>query len=145
GIPIEDFRVVFTGIISIYRSALRTKIHKRLFEEDLRMMDLPQWLCNLLIDKFRTHFKRLASSTRQPPLSQALPEIKGLDWRVGTVVGTDELFKANTPQALLGFRLKDGRTIRISADKERLALLKTRVAESLLQVIALEKQNALKS
>ena len=133
----ENFGFLYSGLCSILRAAISSKVNTTRIVADLKKMNVPTQVA----DDLGQAILRSRSSLEQTALHRRIrfPKLDKLRWRIDVVISSGSLSRVMRPYILLQMILSDGRIETFEVSQEQFNQIRHGVAKVLREMQTIER------
>jgi len=135
----ESARMLFAGLLTILRTAIRDKLPEDTFKQDLGQLQMP----GELVTDLATALKR-SQGENIVEKHVSFPQLVSLDWRVDVTISTSEMQRVLKPSILMRMQDDSGKIRTFELNTEQFHKLRYSVSRVLKEFDTLEKLPILK-
>jgi len=141
-VPPENLRLLFSGLMTVLKTAVRQNLDTTQFRVDLQNLQVP----GDFIQDLATVLDKTKSDVivAEPEKHVAFPTLESVDWRVDVTISTSEMTKILKPSILMRMVDSDGNIRTFEVNMDAFNKLRYSVARVLKEFDTLEKLPILK-
>lgn len=137
-----NFGVIFSGLCSIFQTAIATKSNVSTINGDLKRMNLPPLISDAICRAILT--SRSAMESRALAVRSGFSKLQKLRWRIDVTISSGSLSRVMRPSILMQLILSDGSIKTFEVSVEQFNQLRYGVAKVLHDMQSLERHPIMK-
>eukprot|EP01114_Cavostelium_apophysatum_P010805 TRINITY_DN2492_c0_g1_i1.p1 TRINITY_DN2492_c0_g1~~TRINITY_DN2492_c0_g1_i1.p1 ORF type:complete len:206 (-),score=36.64 TRINITY_DN2492_c0_g1_i1:80-697(-) len=143
GVDLQTLSVVFTGLLTLLRAAIKSRVKTDLIQKDLvQELRFPEYLANDILKLLKTNQAAFEEALVDNRLRY--PTLQELRWRVDVTLSTNAMARVLRPTILVQVSTSDGKRKTFDMSVEKFNELRYNVAKTLKEVEDVEKLQILK-
>eukprot|EP01101_Sappina_pedata_P000262 TRINITY_DN10267_c0_g1_i1.p2 TRINITY_DN10267_c0_g1~~TRINITY_DN10267_c0_g1_i1.p2 ORF type:complete len:206 (-),score=71.09 TRINITY_DN10267_c0_g1_i1:108-725(-) len=133
-LPKPTFTIVFTGLIMLFRLAIRQRSKSEEFQRTITDLHIQEPFSSDMVKAFHSGNELLQEKVQEKVATSALPSIVSTNWRIDVTISTTSLSRVMKPVIMMQLQMSDGRVVSFDLPMDKFHEMRFAVAKVLKEM-----------